>query len=142
PAAQDVYLFGDFNGWQRTQLRLRRDCEGVWSIFLPDAMYAGRLVHGSLYKLRVHGADGSWRDRIPAYAARVVQDDETKNFTAQFWIPQPFDWSGDTFDIARNGSPLIYEAHVGMAQERAGVGTYAEFAEKILPVIKRDGYNT
>lgn len=51
---------------------------GVWSIFLPDAMYAGRLVHGSLYKLRVHGADGSWRDRIPAYAARVVQDDETK----------------------------------------------------------------
>lgn len=29
-----------------------------------------------------------------------------------------------------------------MAQERAGVGTYAEFAEKILPVIKRDGYNT
>ena len=142
PAAQDVYLFGDFNGWQRMQLRLRRDCKGVWSIFLPDAMYAGRLVHGSLYKLRVHGADGSWRDRIPAYAARVVQDDETKNFTAQFWIPQPFDWSGDTFDIARNGSPLIYEAHVGMAQERAGVGTYAEFAEKILPVIKRDGYNT
>lgn len=29
-----------------------------------------------------------------------------------------------------------------MAQERAGVGTYREFADAILPVIARDGYNT
>ncbi|MCF0201360.1 MAG: alpha amylase C-terminal domain-containing protein, partial [Bacteroidales bacterium] len=36
---------------------------------------------------------------------------------------------------------LIYEAHVGMAQETEGVGTYKEFTEKILPRIKADGYN-
>ncbi len=141
PGAYDVYLFGDFNDWQRTELRLDKDTHGVWSIFLPDAMYAHRLRHGSLYKIHVHGRNG-WLDRIPAYAARVVQDERTKNFTAQFWAPQPFDWSGDTFDIARNGQLLIYEAHVGMAQERAGVGTYREFADAILPVIARDGYNT
>ena len=29
-----------------------------------------------------------------------------------------------------------------MAQERPGVGTYREFADRILPVIARDGYNT
>lgn len=28
-----------------------------------------------------------------------------------------------------------------MAQEREGVGTYREFTEKILPIIKKDGYN-
>ncbi|MDE6779291.1 MAG: hypothetical protein K2J51_07495, partial [Alistipes sp.] len=141
PEAQDVYLFGDFNNWQRTELRLQKDsATGVWSIFLPDAMYSCRLTHGSLYKIHVHGANG-WHDRIPAYATRVVQDDETKNFSAQFWIPQPFDWSGDGFDIASAGSLLIYEAHVGMAQEREGVGTYAEFTKKILPTIKKDGYN-
>ncbi|MBO5771659.1 MAG: 1,4-alpha-glucan-branching enzyme, partial [Alistipes sp.] len=89
PKAHDVYIFGDFNGWQRTQLRLDRNTEGVWSIFLPDAMYADRLTHGSLYKLHIHGENG-WLDRIPAYATRVVQDDESKNYTAQFWIPQPF----------------------------------------------------
>ncbi len=140
PAAKDVYLFGDFNGWQRTELRLDKDKSGVWSIFLPDAMYADRLTHGSLYKIHVHGGNG-WHDRIPAYATRVVQNDETKDYTAQFWIPQPFDWSDDRFDIARNGDLLIYEAHVGMAQEREGVGSYCEFTKKILPVIRKDGYN-
>ena len=141
PGACDVYLFGDFNGWQRTELRLDKDAQGVWSIFLPEAMYGHRLRHGSLYKIHVHGRNG-WLDRIPAYATRVVQDERTKDFTAQFWIPRPFDWSDDTFDIARHDELLIYEAHVGMAQERPGVGTYREFADRILPVIARDGYNT
>ena len=140
PGAYDVYLFGDFNNWQRTELRLSKDAAGVWSIFLPAAMYGDRLTHGSLYKIHVHG-DNGWLDRIPAYATRVVQDEKTKDYTAQFWNPDPFDWKGDRFDIAQVGSLLIYEAHVGMAQEREGVGTYREFTEKILPIIKRDGYN-
>ena len=141
PEAYDVYIFGDFNGWQRTQLRLSKDAQGVWSIFLPDAMYGYRLTHGSLYKLHVHGANG-WLDRIPAYATRVVQDEQSKNYTAQFWIPQPFDWGEDNFDTAKHCSPLlIYETHVGMAQEREGVGTYTEFEKKILPRVKREGYN-
>ena len=117
PEAYDVYIFGDFNGWQRTQLRLNKDKNGVWSIFLPEAMYGYRLTHGSLYKLHIHGANG-WHDRIPAYAKRVVQDDETKNYTAQFWIDEPFDWSEDNFSASKCTPLLIYETHVGMAQER------------------------
>lgn len=139
PGAQDVYLFGDFNGWQRTQLRLTKSPEGVWSAFFPDAMYRDRLTHGSLYKMHVHGENG-WLDRIPAYATRVVQDETTKNFTAQFWNPAPFDWRGDYFDASAFGDLLIYEAHVGMAQEREGVGTYHEFTQSVLPRIVRDGY--
>ena len=84
PGAHDVYVFGDFNNWQRTEIRMHKDAAGVWSAFFPAAMYRDRLTHGSLYKLHVHG-DNGWLDRIPAYAARVVQDDATKNFTAQFW---------------------------------------------------------
>ena len=141
PGAEDVYVFGDFNNWQRTEIRLKRDAAGVWSAFFPAAMYRDRLRHGSLYKIHVHGPNG-WHDRIPAYATRVVQDETTKNYTAQFWNPaEPFDWRGDDFDIRRNGPLLIYEAHVGMAQEREGVGTYTEFTEKILPIVKRAGYN-
>ena len=139
PGAHDVFLTGDFNGWQRTSLRLDRSPDGVWSIFLPDALYADRLTHGSLYKIHVHG-DNGWLDRIPAYATRVVQDERTKNFTAQFWNPAPFDWRGDRPADVRGRDLLIYEAHIGMAQEREGVGGYAEFAERILPRIRQAGY--
>ena len=117
PGAEDVYLFGDFNNWQRTELRMKRDPEGVWSIFLPAAMYRDRLTHGSLYKIHVHGPNG-WMDRIPAYAKRVVQNEETKDFAAQFWWPaEPFDWQEDQPIDTSKGGLLIYEAHVGMAQE-------------------------
>ena len=140
PEAKDVYIFGDFNNWQRTELRLQRNREGVWSIFLPDAMYAARLTDGSLYKLHIHGHNG-WRDRIPAYAKRVVQDDATKNYTAQFVIDKPYNWKHDDFRAPAVGELLIYESHVGMAQEKEGVGTYVEFRDEILPRIKEAGYN-
>lgn len=137
PGAHDVYVFGDFNNWQRTEIRMHKDAAGVWSVFFPAAMYRDRLRHGSLYKIHVHG-DNGWLDRIPAYARRVVQDDETKNYTAQFWNPaEPFDWRDDAFDASKIGSLLIYEAHVGMAQEREGVGTYREFTERYSRSSKR-----
>ena len=144
PGAYDVYLFGDFNHWQRTELRLEKGAGGVWSVFLPDALYEGRLVHGSLYKMHVHGATG-WHDRIPAYARRVVQNEASKDYTAQFWNPEkPFDWGAENYElrITNYEAPLIYEAHVGMAQEKEGVGSYTEFAENILPRIAAEGYNT
>ena len=140
PEAIDVFIFGDFNSWQRTQLRLDKGENGVWSIFLPEAMYGHLLTHGSLYKLHIHGKNG-WHDRIPAYARRVVQDDVTKNYTAQFWIEQPFEWHDAKFKCADMKNLLIYEAHVGMAQEEPGVGTYIEFKDKVLPRIKKAGYN-
>ena len=142
PGAKDVYLFGDFNGWQRTQLPLKKDGCGVWSVFLPDETYGERLVHGSKVKMLVHG-DNGWLERIPSYIRRVVQDEHTKDYTGQLWAPaEPFVWRGDSFDIASVGSLLIYECHVGMAQEKEGVGTYCEFIKTILPHIKKAGYNT
>ena len=141
PGAIDVYLFGDFNGWQRTELPLRRGAGGVWSIFLPYESFAGCLVHGSRVKILVHGRNG-WLERIPAYIRRVVQDEQSKDFSGQLWAPaEPFDWNGDRFDISSLGSLYIYECHVGMSQEKEGVGTYAEFAGTVLPRIKEDGYN-
>ena len=139
PAAHDVYIFGDFNGWQRTQLRLSKDVHGVWSIFLPDAMYSYRLTHGSLYKLHIHGQNG-WHDRIPAYATRLIQDDTTKNYSAQFWIPQPFDWGDDKLVVDKSNL-LIYETHIGMSSEKEGISTYKEFERNVLPRVKKAGYN-
>lgn len=140
PRAHDVFITGDFNNWQRTQLRLDKNPQGVWSIFLPDAMYDDLLQDGSLYKIHVHGENG-WMDRIPAYARRVVQDESTKNFSAVFVRETAFDWKGYETPKKKNDSLLIYETHIGMAQEELGVGTYAEFEKKILPKIHKAGYN-
>ena len=35
PGAQQVYLIGDFSGWQG--LAMARDAAGVWSVFVPGA---------------------------------------------------------------------------------------------------------
>ncbi|MDD3108145.1 MAG: alpha-amylase family glycosyl hydrolase [Alistipes sp.] len=142
PGAHDVYLFGEFNDWQRTQLRLSKDAAGVWSIFLPDESFGDRLVHASRIKMLVHG-DNGWRERIPAYIRRVVQDEQSKDFVGQLWAPkEPFDWGEEHFSIGQLKSLLIYECHVGMAQEREGVGSYLEFIQNILPHIHQCGYNT
>ena len=47
------------------------------------------------------------------------------------------DFQGD-----KSKEPIIYEAHIGMAQEKEAIGTYKEFEENILPRIKELGYNT
>src|SRR6476660_9215811 len=47
PAARSLLLVGEFNNWDQGADPLSRDEFGVWSLFLPDSRYAGRLVHGS-----------------------------------------------------------------------------------------------
>lgn len=142
PAAKALHLMGDFNGWNKTSHPLKQDNEGVWEIFLEDASYQDRFVHGSKFKVVVTDCEGNVVDRIPAYIRRVVQDEKTHEFAAQVWSPkEQFSWKGDDFDISTLKTPYIYECHVGMAQEKDGVGTYQEFAEEILPRIKALGYN-
>ena len=141
PGAKEVFVFGDWNNWERSEFPMEKDEWGIWSVFIPQGAN-NRLGHGSLIKLHVHGADGSWADRIPVFIRRVVQDEATKNFTGQVWAPSaPFDWTGDEFYIELNGSLVIYEVHVGMALEKEGVASYKEFEEVVLPRVKALGYN-
>ena len=144
PAAHYLSLFGDFNGWDRYANPLEREEDGVWSVFLPDSQYKNRLTHGSLLKVLVQSSIGE-QERIPVYIKRVVQNEENKDFAGQFWST---DNGQRTTDGQNNSSLLlppsslfIYESHVGMGQEKEGVGTYKEFADNVLPRIKKLGYN-
>lgn len=140
PAALQLRLIGDFNQWDRFAHPLVRDPYGVWSIFLP----AGTLRHGQRIKTHVILHDGTTMDRIPAYATRVVQEENAVSFVAEYWCPE----KAYVFKHAKpelkptKGGMRIYEAHVGMAQEDGRVATYREFAEKTLPRIVKAGYNT
>jgi len=142
PGAEALFLVGDFNGWDRQANPLHKLDFGVWEVFFPDTEYQSRLTHGSRYKVHVV-ANGQGKDRLPATLRRAVQDEHTKDFTAQVWQPEtPFGWTDQKFKPAPAGKePLIYEAHVGMATEDDRVGSYREFAENILPRIAADGYN-
>ena len=142
PKAMDLYLFGDFNDWQRDANPMIRNEFGVWELFLDEKTYKDRFVHKSLVKVLVHSEIG-WQERIPAYIQRVVKDETTHNYTGQVWLPpRKFDWEGDKPASERMKPLLIYECHPGMAQEKSGIGTFAEFAEYIIPYVKNSGYNT
>lgn len=138
PSAESLALIGDFNGWDRDSHRLAKKPGGVWEIFIEGR---DTLKHGSMVKVHVvHG--GSGRDRIPLYIKRVVQNKLTNDFCGQVWEPEEkFRWTDDAFRTS-GSSPVIYEAHIGMAQEKEAIGTYKEFEENILPRIKEAGYNT
>lgn len=138
PNATEIYVIGDFNGWTESpKYRMKRlKNTGNWEIKLP----LKAMQHGDLFKLRVRWKGGEG-ERIPAWINRVVQDEQTKVFSAQVWAPeQPYVWKKKRF--RPNVDPLlIYECHIGMAQDAEKVGTYSEFRENVLPRIIADGYN-
>ena len=137
PNATHIYMVGTFNNWEeKEEYSLKRLQNGNWEINLP----ANAMRHGDLYKLIVYW-DGGQGERIPAWATRVVQDENTKIFSAQVWNPEkPFKFRKKTFKPSTDPL-LIYECHIGMAQQEEKVGTYSEFREKILPRIAKAGYN-
>ncbi|MGN0220359.1 MAG: 1,4-alpha-glucan-branching enzyme, partial [Muribaculaceae bacterium] len=123
PNATAITLIGDFSQWrEEMKYSLSPVGNGVWEIKLAP----NDLKHGQLYKMMVHWP-GGMGERIPAYVTRVVQDETTHIFSAQVWAPEhPYQWTVDGFKP--DTKPLlIYECHIGMAQEREGVGSYDEF---------------
>jgi len=140
PGAKALYLTGDFNGWEQFTHPLKKGEFGTWEIFLDGKTNEKTFTHESLIKVIVDSGPGL-QYRIPAYITRVVQDEVTKNFTAQLWMPEPFDWEDDHFDTGSLDTLFIYECHPGMAQEKEGIGTWEEFTGNILPRIKKAGYN-
>ena len=137
PHATDIYLVGDFNGWQEDEAyKMSRIDNGNWEIKLKSS----QMHHGDLFKLKIKW-DGGEGERIPSYATRVVQDEQTKIFSAQVWAPaKPYEFKKKNFKPDTNPL-LIYECHIGMAQDAEKVGSYLEFKDNVLPRIKKDGYN-
>ena len=142
PMAKALYLVGDFNNWEKFTHPLKKNEFGIWEIFLPYEEYKNTFKHGSKIKVLVDSERRGLEYRIPAYITRVVQDEDTKNFSGQLWFPKKeFEWGKDNFNAGKVGDLFIYEAHVGMAQEKEGIGTYREFADNIIPRAVKGGYN-
>ncbi len=137
PAADKMFLTGDFNNWNTESHPMTRLENGVFEIQLlgHDTLSVGQKVQAIV----IHA--GQMLRRIPLYATRVVQDSNTYLWCAEIEETfEEFPWTDDAF--APEKQLFIYECHIGMAGEDGKVSTYKEFTENVLPRIKKLGYNT
>ena len=136
PAAEEVYLTGDMVDWRWLDLKLTPIGNGVFEIFLNGQ---NALWNGCKVKTIVRH-NGELLERIPLYIRRVEQDPTTYIWSGVIVDEPAYAWENTDFKPPKH--PYIYECHIGMAQEKEGLGSYDEFRENILPRIKKLGYNT
>ena len=137
PNAYQLYLEGEFNGWNQTSHPLTKLDNGSWELKLDgdDALWDGCRVK------TVVDANLTRTEHIPLYIRRVEQDKKDHSFVGVVIDNyKTFEWTDAGFQGEKQ--LYIYEAHVGMAQEEGKVGSYREFADFVLPHVKEAGYNT
>ncbi|MBR3762394.1 MAG: alpha amylase C-terminal domain-containing protein [Lachnospiraceae bacterium] len=137
PAADKMFLTGDFNDWNVTSHPMTRLDNGIFEIYISgqDTLKSGQKVQAIVI------SNGRELRRIPLYATRVVQDPVTYLWCAELEEPNyTFQWTDGGFKPEK--SPLIYECHIGMSGEEYKVSSYREFQDNVLPRIKSLGYNT
>ena len=136
PAADEVYLTGDFVDWRWLDLRMTPLGNGVFEIFVKgrETLYNGCHVSAIIRR------GEKLLQRIPLYIRRVEQDPVTFTWCGVIVDEPEYKWKKKSFTPKKD--LYIYECHIGMAQEKEGLGTYLEFKDNILPRIKDLGYNT
>lgn len=136
PNAKSISVFGDFNNWNKDDSYFMKSVgNGDWEIKISDKIFK----ENSLFRLNIHW-DGGCGERLPSYSKRVVQDEQTKLFSAEVIDNSKYKWLNNRPSAVKN--PLIYEAHIGMSTEKKGVSTFNEFRRIVLPRIVHLGYNT
>ena len=136
PAADALYLAGNFNNWSWTDTPMTNVGNGNWELKLSD-----EVIHlGSRVITIVKNGD-KLTQHLPLYTRRAVQDPNNYSWCCEVWdFLEPYEWTDDGFSC--DEPPIIYEAHVGMSGEEHRIATYREFADNVLPHIKDGGYNT
>ena len=106
PAADAMFLTGDFNEWDTTACPMRRLGGGVFEVQLKGAK---ALIPGQkVQAIVVH--NGQQLRRIPTYATRVVQDPVTYMWCAEIEDQlKKFKWTDGEFEAPT--TPFIYECH-------------------------------
>jgi len=137
PAADRMYLTGDFNDWDTSACPMTKLENGVFEVNIKGK---NTLKPGQKIQAIVIHNNNELR-RIPLYATRVVQDPVNHLWCAELEEPESkFKWTDKGFKPEK--TPFIYECHIGMAGEDYKVSSYLEFKDNILPRIKKLGYNT
>ncbi|KAF4526452.1 hypothetical protein B566_EDAN014064 [Ephemera danica] len=145
PGAANVYLAGDFNGWNRQSHCFEKLPYGKWELKIP-ANNDGScpIQHLSEIKIIIKTPSGELLDRLSPWAVYVIQPPKHESiaFRQKVWHPPSHEVYHFRHERVKKPASLrIYECHVGIASEQPKVGTYLEFAKNIIPRIKMQGYN-
>ncbi|MGW4111184.1 1,4-alpha-glucan branching protein GlgB [Actinosynnema sp. NPDC004786] len=135
PAAREVRLRGDFNGWDGAAHPMRRRDGGVWELFVPEAR------PGHRYRFAVHGADGRWREK----ADPMARASECPPANASVVFRSRYRWGDDGYRVRRDWAkePMsVYEVHLGSWRARADghAPTYRELAHELADHVVDLGF--
>ncbi|MCS6710904.1 1,4-alpha-glucan branching protein GlgB [Brachybacterium sp. EF45031] len=134
PNARAVQVVGDFNGWDGRGHALRSlGSAGVWELFVPA------IGEGTVYKYRILGVDGVWRDKADPMARRA----EVPPATGSIVTVSHYEWNDSAWLAQRaqqdpTRSPMsIYEVHLG--SWKPGLG-YTELATELVDYVRSMGF--
>ena len=141
PGAKGVSLFGEFNNWNKEQYWAKKDSFGYWELTIPNENGSPRIQHGQIVKVNVVLEDGNWMERNPIWSRHLVQNKESMILENVFWNPEiKYKWKCPQKHIKKPNSLRIYEVHIGLSSFDPKINTFKEFAENILPRVKKMGY--
>ena len=147
PNAVSAALIGDFNNWSHDSHIMTKSDTGHFTITIPPKEDGTPAIeHNSRVKVFFTLPSGEKVARLPVYIHRATQPPKEYNnpsYEGRFWNPPKSDQY--TFQNKRPELPnslKIYEAHIGISTPDPKVGTYNEFTDNVLPMIKDLGYNT
>jgi len=146
PGAEALYLTGDFNNWNRTEIPFERQEFGKWVLTIPpNPDGTPKIGHLSEIKVVVKDKHGNLLDRISPWANYVVQPPKEQGYIFKYIFYNPPKEQKYVFkhpSPSRPKSLRVYESHVGIASDEPKVATYNDFTENVIPRIVKLGYNT
>ncbi|MVA76010.1 1,4-alpha-glucan branching protein GlgB [Auraticoccus sp. F435] len=134
PNAQRVQLIADFNHYVPGDHELQRiPGSGVWALFVEG------VGAGSVYKYRILGADGVWREKADPMARQAEGLPSTGSIvhaSSYTWGDQ--EWLERRARSRPHAEPMsIYEVH--LPSFRPG-RTYADLAEELVEYVTWQGF--
>lgn len=138
PNVESVSLVGDFNNWNTESHPLKKSNDfGLWELTIP----AKTIPIDSKYKIAMKLSSGEWIYRLDPWVHRATYSEETTQYEGRFWEDN-YKFKNPRPKNAAGNEIKIYEAHIGISTPDPKVGSYKNFTQNILPIIKDLGYNT
>ncbi len=137
PSARAVEVAGSFNNWSGGRHQMHREkMYGVYTLMVPEAK------EWDLYKFKICGADGVWRDHADPYG----RFQELRPATASIVWRDHYVWSDEAWMSQRgdqkNRPVNIYEMHFGSWRQPypGQCYQYDQLAEQLIPYLKENHF--
>ncbi|MFD2034978.1 alpha-amylase family glycosyl hydrolase [Belliella marina] len=133
PNAEQVFVYGSFNGWNDSSFPLEHEENGFWACHVPDA------TAGDEYKFIIHN-NGNILHRNDPYALKMTHSNGN-SVVYDLWK----DFNDHGFRPPAINEVVIYELHLGTfnreGKEEGQVGDFYTAAKK-LDYLRDLGVNT